>query len=455
MSTRRAVLFSFVVVTIVASLSSRASAVTSQTVAVMPFRDLSGAKASIGEAIRETVTSDLREISGMKVIERGNLDRVLQEQKLQGTSDFDTATSAKVGKLLGATLIVTGAYQKAATSVRLTARFVKVETGEIVGSAKVDGAQGDFLSLQDKVTAELLKSAGMEKKTVQKVATRSRPKIKSLRAVEIYGDAVIEVDDEKKKALLKMAIKEDPQFHYAVHDLDELEKRLKAYDSVNLVERERATQDFKKKIATEKNPMMVYSYYAQYIGALAQQHKWRTLAAECKAIVDNAPADTLKDLKIFAHSQLITAYMMLKDDDALLREGEKFLALYPGNLQYQGVRAQMDAAIDRKREADENKAAADKAIAELAPALRGDLCMVAVQYNSNKQYREARAKFEECQKAGGSKLFPPGQVEQFLVIACHGAGDFKAARAHMRELEKVDPKLYRSFSSFEQVIPID
>ena len=55
-------------------------------------------------------------------------------------------TTVKVGKLLGASLIVTGAYQRGGSSVRLTARFVKVETGEVVGTAKVDGATSDFLS---------------------------------------------------------------------------------------------------------------------------------------------------------------------------------------------------------------------------------------------------------------------------------------------------------------------
>src|SRR6266513_734859 len=85
------------------------------TVAVLPFRDLSGGKASVGEAIRETVTSDLKTLGGVRVV-----------------------------KLIGATLIAVGAYQQAASDVRLTARFVQVDTGEIVGTAKVDGRASEF-----------------------------------------------------------------------------------------------------------------------------------------------------------------------------------------------------------------------------------------------------------------------------------------------------------------------
>src|SRR6185437_10473279 len=98
--------------------ATSASAAT-PTVAVLPFRDLSGGKASVGEAIRETVTSDLKTLGGVRVVERAELDRVLGEQHLQRASEVDAATAARVGKLLGATLIAVGAYQEAAADVRL------------------------------------------------------------------------------------------------------------------------------------------------------------------------------------------------------------------------------------------------------------------------------------------------------------------------------------------------
>jgi TolB-like protein len=123
-------------------LPVRAQATSRQTVAVMPFRDLTArAKAHVGEAIREVVTNDLKQISDLRVVERGSLDKVLSELKLQVQArDLDNATLARVGKILGASVIVIGAYQEATPLIRLTARFVKVETSEVVGSAKVDGS---------------------------------------------------------------------------------------------------------------------------------------------------------------------------------------------------------------------------------------------------------------------------------------------------------------------------
>src|SRR5437868_11486800 len=98
-------------------------------VAVMPFKDLSGGGGLVGEAIRETVTSDLKEVPGLKVIERASIDQVIHEQNLQARkTDLDPIASVRVGTLVGATLIVAGAYQRSNANVRLTARFVRVET---------------------------------------------------------------------------------------------------------------------------------------------------------------------------------------------------------------------------------------------------------------------------------------------------------------------------------------
>src|SRR6185312_2416447 len=211
------------------------------TVAVLPFRDLSGAKASVGEAIRETVTSDLKTLGGVRVVERAELDRVLGEQHLQAT-EVDPATAAKVGKMLGATLIAVGAYQQSASDVRLTARFVQVETGEVVGTAKVDGHAAEFLKLQDKVTAELLRSAGMQSH-IKKIVERQRAPLKSMRTLELYGDAVVAENDEKKAELLKLAVAEDASFTYAAADLAALEKRMKKYEAVSQAKQgERARQ---------------------------------------------------------------------------------------------------------------------------------------------------------------------------------------------------------------------
>jgi TolB-like protein len=53
---------------LVALVTSLAHAAAPPTVAVLPFVDLSGHGRSVGEAIRETVTTDLRAVAGLRVV---------------------------------------------------------------------------------------------------------------------------------------------------------------------------------------------------------------------------------------------------------------------------------------------------------------------------------------------------------------------------------------------------
>ena len=330
------------------------------TVAVMPFADLSSSGGTVGDAIRETVTSDLKELSGLRVIERARIDQVLAEQKLQETrADLDPASSARVGKLLGASLICTGAYQKVAQNVRLTARFVRVESGEIIGSAKVDGKVADFLSLQDRITGELLKSAGLGS-SGEAIARRARPKLKSARTMELYGDAVITDDVEKKKKLLQQTLDEDPQFSYAAHDLDALEKRLQTYDASAVRESDALIAKLKREIAVEKNSDELNMKYNQILGRLLSQRRWRRLLGECAAIRRSPPPPPIHDgvpkmVEMCGFEELL-AHHELRDFEDVLRDGEKFVARYPTSIWFERARNLMESAMREQRDRDRGRA---------------------------------------------------------------------------------------------------
>ena len=97
-------------------------------VAVLPFHDLTGGPTagrggSAGEALRETVTADLRNAGGgLRVVERDALESVVRELDLRAKpgalSDPDPASTLKLGRLVGATHVVTGAYQRSGNTVR-------------------------------------------------------------------------------------------------------------------------------------------------------------------------------------------------------------------------------------------------------------------------------------------------------------------------------------------------
>ncbi len=65
--------------------------------------------AKLGESIAEAVVSELANIGGMKIYTRKDLQKVLEEQKLQMSGLIDPNTAVQVGRLAGVKYIVTGA----------------------------------------------------------------------------------------------------------------------------------------------------------------------------------------------------------------------------------------------------------------------------------------------------------------------------------------------------------
>ncbi|MDB4968535.1 MAG: putative adenylate cyclase [Myxococcales bacterium] len=416
------------------------------TVAVMPFKDLSGGKGQVGEAIRETVTSDLKDV-GLKVVERGNIDKVIAEQNLQSKkNDLGMAESIRVGTLLGATMIVAGAYQRAASQVRVTARFVDVATGEVKGSAKVDGSTSDFLTLQDKITAELVRSAGMESGKVQQFSKRVRPKVKSFKAIELYGDAVTQTDEKKKLELLKLSLNEDPSFTYASRDLDALEKRMKQYAAISDQAQRSASAELLRKYREEKDPMQRYNAYLQLSGQLMMQARWRTLIAVSRAVVADPPKPPYPNMPPAdqqAQENIIRGYDQLHDDDGILREGEKYLQKYPSSMTISIVQMWMNNAINHKHAVEDGKKTAVEEIAKLPPAERADPCKTGMIYNDKLQLKEAKRDLIACDKKGGPPYWPPGNMSTILARIALDTSDMPLMKMALGRLEKENPTQYR------------
>jgi TolB-like protein len=315
------------------------------TVAVMPFRDLSGGRGEVGEAIRETVTADLKDVPGLKVIERAQIDQIILQQNLQTKrNDLDPLASVRVGTLLGASMLVAGAYQKAGPQVRLTARFVDVATGEIKGTAKVDGAATELLSLEDRVTGELVRSAGLAARP-----PRKRPKLRSWKTIELYGDAAVETDPAKKKQILQAALDEDPDFVYAARDLAELQQRMGQWSqiaSAKMGDRERALL---REVDDGKRPAAERARTgATLMGELHTARRFHALEE-----VAGKLAQSKLDVREEATWRLFQARDRLRKVDLALQTGEVYLSTFATGPHYRDVETRMHELVEarRKREA--------------------------------------------------------------------------------------------------------
>jgi TolB-like protein len=408
------------------------------TVAVMPFRDLTGDSRYVGEAIRETVTTDLKQLGSLRVVERGSLDKVLAEQGLQVQhKDMDMATVVKLGKVLGASLVVLGAYQKMTPQVRLTARFVKVETSEVIGTAKVDGTTKEFLRLQDRVTSALLHSAGfaVHAKQVLDGAER-RPDLASLKTLEFYGQALTAENDVERRQYLTLAVAEDKNFSYALRDLEALERRLEEYQRKAREAQEQELSAVAEKLRTVTDPGKREELVLQRLTLLMMTRRYNTVVREARAFIEGLPAGAPITQRVdLAASQLLTAQMILHDNDGVLRDGERYLRRAPGSTLFDSLKRQVDQAIAEKRRLESERQKAEEDVASMSTDLRWDLCMVATRYHVRQQYPASRRLFEACFQTGSH---PRSEYMLQLASGAMWAGDFKEVRRLLAEWEKLD-----------------
>lgn len=126
-------------------------------VCVLEFRDLSGSPelSSLKQALVESVVTDIGQMAGLRLIERGQLDLPLKEQDFTHGSRVDPETRARLGRIIGAEVVVLGSFQQAGSVLRASARFVHVETGEVLDTARVEGPALNPLEVQDALAIEV------------------------------------------------------------------------------------------------------------------------------------------------------------------------------------------------------------------------------------------------------------------------------------------------------------
>lgn len=113
-------------------------------VAVLPFENGGsyGRDREDLEALRRGIAgmliSELAARPGIRLVDRGETQRVLDEQNLAASGRVDAATAARVGKLVGARYLIAGTYIDLYGDFRLDARIIDVETGEILKVVRSD-----------------------------------------------------------------------------------------------------------------------------------------------------------------------------------------------------------------------------------------------------------------------------------------------------------------------------
>ncbi|HEY8550933.1 MAG TPA: protein kinase [Vicinamibacterales bacterium] len=109
----------------------------------------------IGSGIAETLTADLKRVRGLSVIGRTQVFDAIRHLSGHALERVHQDQAIDIGRRLGATYIIGGAYQRLGPLIRITAECVDVRSGALIRSVKVDGRVEDIFSLQDRLVTEL------------------------------------------------------------------------------------------------------------------------------------------------------------------------------------------------------------------------------------------------------------------------------------------------------------
>jgi TolB-like protein len=109
-------------------------------IAVLPLHDaFHQENKPLGNYLTEKLTIALYQIGSVRVIERSQLNQVIEEAHLSLSGRFDDDSVQRIGKLLGADAVVVGSYMHLGNGlVEVNSRIVNVETGEILGVGTVN-----------------------------------------------------------------------------------------------------------------------------------------------------------------------------------------------------------------------------------------------------------------------------------------------------------------------------
>jgi len=107
----------------------------SKTIAILPFEVSGKIEDGVGDAVAEITQNAFVQHSDYKVIERKQIQKVLDEQSFQLTGA--TENVVELGKILGVDRIVTGSLTKLGKEFTLVMKLIDAETGEVLKSEKI------------------------------------------------------------------------------------------------------------------------------------------------------------------------------------------------------------------------------------------------------------------------------------------------------------------------------
>lgn len=110
----------------------------------------------VGKGIAELMVNDLLANPNVRVVERERVQALLQEENLVKTGSVDANTAIRLGRIIGAQYMITGAFMSDGRgNYVLTGRTINVETSAIGNPTRINTKGDDVLGMIAELTTKM------------------------------------------------------------------------------------------------------------------------------------------------------------------------------------------------------------------------------------------------------------------------------------------------------------
>ncbi|PCJ58606.1 MAG: curli assembly protein CsgG [Planctomycetota bacterium] len=117
-------------------------------VAIMTFSERGSGMKGKGANVSDLLFAGMVENPFLYLVERAELSKIIKEQELNLSGLVSQETAIKVGRLVGAKILITGSVFKVGKKIYIVAKIISTETGKVLGKSANGTDEIDVLALK-------------------------------------------------------------------------------------------------------------------------------------------------------------------------------------------------------------------------------------------------------------------------------------------------------------------
>ncbi len=144
---------------------------------------------TLGEEFALLLTRELSETHGIPLVERTDLDKILSEMELGQSGIVDPSTAARIGKVTGAKVIVTGRMFQVQSKMVVVAKTIGVETSRVFAQTVTIPKRGSVQEAATELGVKIAEKLTAKGSTLVARAENKQTSIKKLQGLLKNYDA--------------------------------------------------------------------------------------------------------------------------------------------------------------------------------------------------------------------------------------------------------------------------